>query len=247
MIKEKPIVEQYKIADIDVTMKTYYQRTYNQAKKYHVKNPSWKPEDTDVRLSFGHEYYEMKKNTTLKGSTFEDIEYICTGSLFNRFLLKYNGCMLHSSAVVVDGHAYLFSANSGTGKSTHTNLWIKHFGEKAFILNDDKPALRKVNGCWYAYGTPWSGKTDLNSNKKVKLGAIVFLERSDNNWIEPISVKEAIPRFFRQTVRKLDFEETMDAVLENMEKVITEVPIYKMGCNISDDAVVTAYEKIRRV
>ncbi len=117
---------------------------------------------------------------------------------------------LHSSAVVVDGYAYLFSADSGTGKSTHTGLWLEHFKEKAFIINDDKPVLRLENGQWFVYGTPWSGKTDLNINVKAKLGAIVFLERAKENHITPIEVKEAIPLFFNQTVRRLKREEKMD-------------------------------------
>ena len=183
----------------------------------------------------------------MQGCSLESIEYIYTGTIFNRLLINHHGCMLHSSAVVVDGYAYLFSADSGTGKSTHTGLWLEHFKEKAFIINDDKPVLRLENGQWFVYGTPWSGKTDLNINVKAKLGAIVFLERAKENHITPIEVKEAIPLFFNQTVRRLKREEKMDLVLQYMEEILTSTPIYKMGCNISDDAVITAYEKIRRV
>ena len=109
--------------------------------------------------------------------------------------------MLHSSAVVVDGYAYLFSADSGVGKSTHTDLWLKLLGEKAFIVNDDKPAIRNIDGEWFVYGTPWCGKNNTNKNAKIKLGAIVFLERSEDNWIEQEEIKEAIPKFFKQTIR----------------------------------------------
>lgn len=147
----------------------------------------------------------------------------------------------------MDGYAYLFSANSGTGKSTHTRLWMEYFKEKAYIINDDKPALRYVDGRWWVYGTPWSGKTDLNVNAKVKLGAIVFLERAEENWIKPIEIQEAIPLFFNQTIRRMKYEEKMDLVLNCMEQILMKNPIYKMGCNISEDAVTTAYETIRRV
>ena len=126
-------------------------------------------------------------------------------------------------------------------------MWLKHFGDRAYIINDDKPALRCIDGEWYVYGTPWSGKTDQNVNACAKLGAIVFLERSEKNWVEDISFKEAFPKFFKQTIRKLNSEEKMDMVLSAMERVLSQNPIYKMGCNISDEAVVTAYEKIRRV
>ena len=75
--------------------------------------------------------------------------------------------MVHASAVEVDGKAYLFSADSGTGKLTHTKQWQNYFGkERALIINDDKPAIRKDKNGWAAYGTPFSGKTDENLNRQ---------------------------------------------------------------------------------
>lgn len=240
------VKRKYEIAGIKILMTTYYQRTKEQAENY-VSKIDWDDEQADGIIDLGKEFYEEQKRKYMPYADDNVVEYVYTGSLFNRLLLNHNGCMLHSSAVVVDGYAYLFSADSGTGKSTHTQMWLKHFGESAFIINDDKPALRCIDGQWYVYGTPWSGKTDLNVNTKVKLGAIVFLERSEENWIEEMPIKEAIPRFLKQTIRKLRKEEKMDLVLENLERILIGNPIYKMGCNISDDAVIMAYEKIRRV
>lgn len=240
------VKEKYDIAGMKILMTTYHEQTMKRAIPYR-SNGEWGEEEADGVIDFGQEYYEKIHKGHMPYANYNVIEYMYTGSLFHRFLLEHNGCMLHSSAVVVDGYAYLFSANSGTGKSTHTELWLKHFGEKAFIINDDKPSLKMEEGQWYVYGTPWSGKHAINVNTKVKLGAIVFLERAENNWIEPLGVKEAIPLFFNQTVRIFNQKEKMDLVLEKMEQVLTMNPIYKMGCNISDDAVITAYEKIRRV
>ncbi len=238
--------QRYEIAGIRLVMTTYYDRTASQAKEY-IARGDWSEEEADECIDFGVDFYKERLENSIYNSDLETIEYIYTGAMFNRYILKYNGCMLHSSAVVVDGYAYLFSADSGTGKSTHTNLWIKHFGDKAFIINDDKPCIRKIDDEWYVFGTPWSGKTDTNINTSVKLGAIVFLERSSENWIEEESIKNAISKFFKQTVRKLSKEENMDLVLSNMEQILQETPLYRMGCNISDEAVATAYNKIRRV
>ena len=92
---------------------------------------------------------------------------------------NYNGCVLHSSSVVIDNEAYLFSAPSGTGKSTHASLWVKYLTEKEpYILNDDNPAIRIINGNIYAYGTPFSGKHDISVNQKAKLQGICFLKQS---------------------------------------------------------------------
>lgn len=240
------VKERYDIAGLKILMTTYHKETMRRAIPYR-SNQDWKEEEADGVIDLGQEFYENIYKECMPYSNYTTIEYMYTGSLFHRFLLKNNGCMLHSSAVVVDGYAYLFSANSGTGKSTHTELWLKHFGDKAFIINDDKPSLRLENGSWYVYGTPWSGKHNINANTRAKLGAVVFLERAENNWIEPLDIKEAIPLFFNQTIRAFNKEENMDLVLEKMEQILTSNPIYKMGCNISEDAVITAYEKIRRV
>lgn len=240
------VKDRYDIAGLKVLMTTYHKITRERALPY-ISTADWKEDDADVVIDLGQDFYKKIYEKYMPYSNYNTIEYMYTGSLFHRFLLKYNGCMLHSSAVVVDGYAYLFSANSGTGKSTHTGLWLEHFGDRAFIINDDKPSLRLENGQWYVYGTPWSGKHNINVNAKAKLGAIVFLERAEENIIEPLDIKTAIPLFFNQTIRSLKNQDKMDLVLEKMEQVLTSNPIYKMGCNISDEAVVTAYEKIRRI
>ena len=82
------------------------------------------------------------------------VVYMREHTVFYKKLIDYNGFLLHASAVALDNYAYLFSAPCGTGKSTHVDLWIKKFGERAFIINDDKPAIRIINNTIYAFGTP---------------------------------------------------------------------------------------------
>lgn len=237
----------FEIAGIKIAMVTEYDRTISQAQDYLANTDEWQFDEADGVIEFPEGFIKEKQAKEFPSLTLDYVEYICTGSMFYRILLKYSGMLVHSSAVVVDGYAYLFSADSGTGKSTHTGLWLEHFKERAFIINDDKPALRKVNDKWYVYGTPWSGKTDMNVNTRAELGGIVFMERDKNNWIADINPIEAIPRFIAQTTRRLNKESNMDLLLHNINELLGEVPLYKMGCNISDEAVVMAYEKIRRV
>ena len=153
--------------------------------------------------------------------------------------------MLHSSAVIMDGRAYLFSAPSGTGKSTHTGLWQEVFGEKAQILNDDKPAIRALEDGVFAYGTPWSGKTDMNINVKAPIAGICFLERSENNWIERVDSNTALAGILNQTIRPFEMK-GMDLLLSHIEKVITNVPVFKMGCNISHEAAIMAHREMSK-
>lgn len=170
----------------------------------------------------------------------EDCEYLDSGSSFYTQLLNFDGMMLHSSCVVVDNKAYLFTAPCGTGKSTHTKLWIKQFGESAYILNDDKPALRLEDGVWYAYGTPWSGKHDINRNERVPVGGIALVERGEENSIVPANSRDAIQFIMEQVVRPKNPAYRI-LVLEALDKLITKIPVWKLKCNMNSDAALVSY------
>lgn len=175
----------------------------------------------------------------------DDWEYMLTGSDFYTELLKFDGILLHSSCIVVDDKAYAFSADSGTGKSTHTQLWLKHFGDRAYMLNDDKPAIRLIDGRVYACGTPWSGKYDYSTPAVVELAGICFLERSENNWIRKADTGKAVFNIFSQTIRKLS-KKNMDSLFDVLEQIFSKVPLYEFGCNISEEAVLTSYNAMKR-
>ena len=164
--------------------------------------------------------------------------YMSSGSRFSVALLDHQGFMLHSSAIVLDGKAYLFSAPSGTGKSTHTEKWIRLFG--AQYLNDDKPALRLVDGVWMAYGTPWSGKHDLSSPLGVPLGGIAFLGRDSENSIEPLEPGEALPCLMSQTVYTLSARR-MDLLLGVVDQLLRSVPVWQLKCKNEDEAALLSH------
>ena len=103
----------------------------------------------------------------------------------------YDTILFHGSVVSVDGEGYMFTAKSGVGKSTQSRLWKEFFGERAVIVNDDKPLIKLINnGMPYVYGTPWSGKYELNSNISVPLKAICIIRQSRENSISRVSVAE---------------------------------------------------------
>lgn len=170
-----------------------------------------------------------------------DWEYFMLSLQFSSRLPIYEGFVFHASAVVLDNEAYLFSADSGTGKSTHTALWCRVF-PGAKILNDDKPAIRRMNGRFYACGTPWSGKSDLNLPENVPLKAICFLERGNENTIERMTDPQAIlPLFFCQTLRKMNADKTA-VFLTILDKLIREVPFYRLTCRPDEDAARVAHD-----
>ena len=182
-------------------------------------------EKTDIVLR--EEKFRLER---WKGLSAETAIYMESGFQFYRELLHFDGMMLHASAVALDGKAYLFSGPCGVGKSTHTELWRSTFGQAVKVFNDDKPALRRLDGRWFAYGTPWCGKNGININMKTPLAGICFLKQSDKNEIRRLSALEAMPKVIAQTTSHLRDITKMDKMLQNVEKLISEIPIYEL-CN----------------
>ncbi len=233
-------MKKLKVADINVLIRYTHPTLVKQAEAY---LSDFDKEDIVIDIPESALERLQQENPHL---SVDDVEYIFTGAAFYENILNYNGFLLHSSGVCVNGWAYLFSADSGTGKSTHTGLWQKYLGEDtAKIINDDKPAIRIVDGKNYVYGTPWSGKTDMNLNIRMPLGGIVFLERSTENFIHPIAVQDAIPKLFQQTLRPHEASQ-MNKLLDILDKVLSETPIYRLGCDMSREAVELSFNTIRR-
>ena len=176
--------------------------------------------------------------------SYELICYLESGIQFYVNLMKFSGMMLHASAVELEGKAYLFSANCGVGKSTHTKIWKEIFAAK--IFNDDKPALRRLEDRWYAYGTPWSGKNFINQNKKVPLAGICFLKQGSENSIRRISKAEAVSLVLPQTLYGFKTTKGLDRLLPIIDQLIREIPIYELINRPEPDAARLSYETMRR-
>ena len=174
------------------------------------------------------------------------IAYMESGYQFCRSLIHFDGLYLHSSAVELDGKAYLFSGPCGIGKSTHTRLWQQLFSDAAQVFNDDKPALRRLDGSWFAYGTPWCGKDGINQNKKVPLAGICFLRRGRENEIRRLNCLEATARILSQTMRRFKDVERLDLLLSHIEKLVKEIPVYELYCLPTTDAAMLSSKTMRR-
>lgn len=220
----------YKIANLIIQMSTFG-RTLTQAEPYRCE-----PAEPDIVITSNWQTLQAKQPHLSD----EDCEYLCTGGSFYRQLLNFDGMLLHASAVVVDGYAYLFSAPCGTGKSTHTRLWLQAFGDRAFILNDDKPALRFEDGAWYAYGTPWSGKHDISANVRVPVAGICFLHQAKENTIRPFSGPKAIFSLLEQTARPAGAA-LRGQLMMLLDKLLTNLPVWEMGCNMDPQAAMVSY------
>lgn len=227
--------QDYRIAGLRVRMDTFG-RTAELAQPYRIETGG----TADIRIQSQREYYRGHRPDAPE----EMLEYMGTARDFHTKLIAHDGLAMHASAVMADGQAYLFSADSGVGKSTHAALWQRLLGEdRAIIINDDKPVLRRIDGCWRAYGTPWCGKDNLNRNLSAPVGGICFLERGEENAIAPFSSDDLLFRFLRQTVM-LQERSCLDRLLTLVDALVQQVPVWKLYCTPSLDAAQLAYAQM---
>lgn len=161
----------------------------------------------------------------------------------NAILFK-NGMIIHSSSIDYAGNGIAFFAPSGTGKSTHTSLWKKYYPDDVVVVNDDSPAVRYESGKLTMYGTPWSGKTNINTNRSVPLKAIVFLRQSHENSIRKVQNPIEALQVILPEIYKPVYEEMANLNMNMLDILIKNVPMYIMYCNISKEAVDTVKNEI---
>mgnify|MGYP002625229222 CR=1 FL=1 len=233
------MIFRYKIADIVFDADIRYRYTYNVMKDYLV-------DDEPARFSIVVTDEDLENEKKL--SPYElSAPYYESTAVYRKYIYevlnKYDAFFFHCSSIAVDNKAIMFTAKSGTGKSTHRNLWIKNYGDKVTVINDDKPIIRKIDGVFYVFGTPWQGKENLGNNIKVPAKALCFLSRSEENSVGPLETSEVIARALNQTVRPKETE-LMSNLLDLLEGFINQVDCYDLRVNMEDDAAITAYNAI---
>lgn len=149
--------------------------------------------------------------------------------------------VFHGSTVAVDGEGFLFTAKTGTGKSTHTRFWRETFGSRAVMVNDDKPFLQITETEILACGSPWSGKHGLDTNVTVPLKGICILERGTENRISPADPEKALPTLLHQSSRPLN-PALVPHYLGLVDILAHRVPLWHMTCNLDPQAAVVAWE-----
>lgn len=177
-----------------------------------------------------------------------DNAYLETLAVYRKIckcLLDKNIILFHGSVVSVDGVGYLFTAKSGTGKSTHTRYWCEYFKDRALMINDDKPLIDIKDDCVIAYGTPWDGKHRLSNNTKVKLKSICILNRGDTNCITKVNSSDVYSILLQQVNRPIDDIEGMHKTLNLIDKLCIRVEFYSMKCTMNIEAAKAAYERMK--
>ena len=204
--------------------------------------------DLTVRVCREHIEFEREKSAredALEGRPVVEYSsaYLASLAAYRQIaegMLKFDTFLFHGSAVCVDGQGYLFTAKSGTGKSTHTRLWRERFGQRLVTVNDDKPLLRVMEDKVMVCGTPWDGKHRISTNIMVPLKGICVLRRGQENHIRPISVQEALPLLLQQSYRPGN-PQLLSKLLELVDKTTKRTGLYVLECNMDPEAALVAY------
>ena len=215
----------YKIADTVFDLSCRYEYTHLQLSNYR----SGEPAEFEIRITEDDILAERQKTGELITSGYA--ESLAVLRKLSDELLKKDTVLFHGSSIAVNGVAAIIAAPSGMGKSTHARLLRELLGDRAVMVNDDKPFVRVGDPC-VVYGSPWDGKHHLSCNAAFPLKAICFLERDETNHIEEISAKEALPMLLNQAYRA----EAVERILLLAARLADSVSLYRLGCNMEPEA-----------
>lgn len=226
----------YRIAGEVIEIVSRYQRVHTMCRDY-----AWEGVP-DLRVETSQGDIDAEAGKENRGHSAPYLETLAVYRKIAEAMPGFDRVLFHGSAVSVDGHAYLFTAKSGTGKSTHTRLWRQLLGERAVMVNDDKPLIHITGTESVVYGTPWDGKHHLSQNIAVPVRAICILERGKENQIAPITKAAAMPMLLQQTYRPYD-SAAMGKTLSLIDKC--NVLFYHLQCNMDISAAQLAWETMR--
>lgn len=227
-----------KLADIAVQLDNRYPELESLCRDYVTR------ESAKIRVAVTAE--ELEKERLCQSEVFSDgyLETVCLYRKLALELLRFDVFIMHAAVLEVDGSGYAFLAPSGTGKTTQTRLWLQHFGDRARVINGDKPLIRVAqdrDGWQFtAYGTPWCGKEGMGCNASVPLKALFLLERAEKPSCEPAPEEQTIDKLFHQMLMPEDPNQMLQ-LLTLTDRLVETVPAYILRCNMQEESVIAAY------
>lgn len=214
------------------------------------------------RFSFGFSYTRNHPDCILVTSEDHTSNVVYVGekvaermtefALSNSLMLLYTFCttpydtlMTHASVIAHNGGGYMFLGRSGTGKSTHSRLWLEHV-EDTVLLNDDNPVIRFIDGEAFVYGSPWSGKTPCYKNESMPLKAVVRLSQAPHNKIMPLAALQSFASLMPACSSMRWDAKSVSLLHKTVEKVVTKVPGWHLECLPDRDAAVLCNSTVKR-
>ena len=202
-----------------------------------------KPEKVDIVAKASHKEIMKEKANAEQPFSNEYCEFVCLYRSIAEQLPSFDGFVFHGAAIEANGKAYIFTAPSGTGKSTHIKLWMEIFGEQVKVINGDKPVLRKEGTDFAVCSTPWAGKENWHNNISVPLDAICLIRRGKENRIYPINPSE----YFDEIMGQVYIPKNSEAWLKTlslMDELALKTRFYLLECDISREAAELSYKTL---
>lgn len=230
-------MKKFLVADIVTEFFYKFEYSADMFKKYEYVGD--KPCELSVKISVDDFLNELKRSS---GEADCFVENSAILRKYSKALLdKYSAMLFHGSTVKYGDGAFVFTAPSGTGKSTHTALLKRYLGDKLTYINDDKPILKVVGDSVIAYGSPWNGKHGLGENISAPLKAICVVERAEENSITEVSPDRFMKILFEQSIG-FDDEESANKVLDILSLILAKTKFYLLKCNMDISAAKCSYE-----
>lgn len=231
--------------EVDHIIKIIYENNLNDLK--HTKILSKNSQGNIKSMVYYDELYKEVliyiDKKYFKESSLAHAEYIYMGIMFLEISYLYNFLPLHGSAITIHDVAVVFSAPSGTGKSTHAKLWHEKYLNQVKYINDDKPLLKLIDNKLFVFGTPFSGEAKTNNNIYKPLKAIIFIEQSKVNQIDLMNNEKIVPAIIKNILRP-EKEEFWDKAFNLINYIANNIPVYVLKTDISFNAVMTVYNKL---
>ena len=181
------------------------------------------------------EINDERERSEFKGLPDAYLESIVAYRKIAEVLPTLDAFVFHGSVLAFGGKAYILTAKSGVGKTTHTRLWLSELGDECHVLNGDKPVIRFKDGEFFACGTPWRGKEMYGIHETLPIGGIAFLERGGENRAYRISAGDALARLAVQVYKPKDRTAAIRS-LSLMDRVLRGVPLVRLECNMDPEA-----------
>lgn len=189
----------------------------------------------DFTVSTTFDEWKQERKVAEEGVTVGAVEFTCLHRRIAQRLPEFDAFLMHGAAMSANGKGYLFTAPSGTGKTTHIRLWQERYPEQVGCINGDKPIVRKIDGKFCFCGTPWRGKEKYGESVILPVGGICLLERAEENSIKQVSPAEVFAQLSHQVYFQKD-PQTLNKFLMLFDEFLRETPIYRMGCNMDISA-----------
>lgn len=216
-----------KIADLTVDVQYENKRIADLCRDYVVCG-----KEPDIKV-----VYDQKKcedESMASGFGMAAAEFSCIYRQIAEVLPYHSRAVMHGAVISYKEKAYMFIAKSGTGKTTHINLWREFFGGVK-VINGDKPVIAADGKNIIAYGTPWAGKEGLQENTSAPLCGICLLKQGKENCIRKLDSNAAFKAIIRQVFLP-ESAESLNLTMNLIDDIIRYVPFYELTCDISREA-----------